>query len=89
MQNAAANKDLGENSTGLLQNQLWVTIMQAMGLRPEDYNMASLGLLRSVYNASTDTYGEFMPSASDIYEARDNFRYVQPQTIAGKKLPLL
>lgn len=89
MQNAAANKNLGDTSTGLLQNQLWVTIMQAMGLSPADYNMANLGLLRSVYSASTDTYGEFMPSSADIYEAKDNFRYFLPQTIAGKKLPLL
>ena len=55
------NKNLGDNSTGLLQNQLWVTIMQAMGLGPLDYNMKSLGLLRSAYPDSTSTYGEFLP----------------------------
>ncbi len=86
MQNLAANKNLGNNATGLLQNQLWVTIMQAMGLSPEDYNMASLGLLRSVYSPTTTTYGEFKPLGGTN---SDDVRYVQPQTIAGQKLPLL
>ncbi len=86
MQDATANKSLGSNSTGLLQNQLLVTIMQAMGLTPQHYNMASLGLLRSNYSPTTSTYGEFVPrNGSD----NDSFRYVDPEKIAGQKLPLL
>ncbi len=86
LQDSAANKQLGAFSTGLLQNQLLVTIMQAMGLTPQHYNMASLGLLRSIYPSTTSTYGEFVPRDGTDNDA---FRYVDPEKIAGQKLPLL